>query len=748
MIKRWTAPQALIAAILAAALVASAFSSRADSPASADPFPAASPESVGVSAADLQSICGQIQKWVDDEDAVGAEIHIIKNRRTVLHKGFGWMDRENKVPMKPDSIFCVRSMTKPVVGAAIQILVDEGKIAIDDPAAKYLPSFDNDKSRAIMIRHLLNHTSGLPLTLKSKGLGGYADIREIAAEAGEHGPDFPPGSGFHYSDEGADALGAIVEQVSGRPLDEFVRTRLLEPVGMKDAMCVLKPGDERWSRISCNYMGTKGNWQKYWDNTKTDIIFPIFLASQGLYCSTTDYARFLALWMDMGKTPAPGGERILSEDAVRRAVAPAVPFNGIPTSFDGCEMNYGQNWMIYKQAAPTPSASSPAASSQAATASSLPMFGHGGSDGTYALAVPDRDLIVLYFTQSRGGTTALSIESVLRPLIGQPPLKQPAAAALTAQETEPYLGFYYVDVLDEIGAVIRHGSQLALEIPSQQEFVLRWPDEQGKWAFDLLPSIAIKFDQPEGGRVPGFTIFQAGQEHRAKRYEPAADLPRADDLIALRHRAAGAADGPAAGDDPFKGLRNVRLTGQMHVPQRKLDGTFSLLVAGADRYLANTDFGKVFERTAVQGGHVWSASAGVPPAEQQGVFRDQKLRAFQPYRLGGWHDLFKDITVLRRTTVNDEPAIEVRAAAAEGSGVRIYVSEKTGLTLRELTLPTVKGFGAIPTATRYEDHRDVGGGVMLPFRIVSENKLMGEATIQFEKVETNADLPEDAFDLK
>src|SRR6185503_11588162 len=154
----------LLSLVFIALSMSAAASAAADA---ADPFPPASPESVGLTTSHLQAIVKQIRDWVDDDQAVGAEIHIIKNRKTVLHETAGWMDRENKVAMKPDTIFCVRSMTKPVVGAAIQILVDEGKIGLDDPAAKFLPSFDNDKSRAIKVRHLLNHTSGLPLTLKT-----------------------------------------------------------------------------------------------------------------------------------------------------------------------------------------------------------------------------------------------------------------------------------------------------------------------------------------------------------------------------------------------------------------------------------------------------------------------------------------------------------------------------------------------------------------------------------------------------
>src|SRR6185503_19278239 len=89
-----------------------------------NPFPEAPPAALGVDPANLQYICDEIQKWVDAKEVVGAEVHIIKDRKTILHKSFGLKDQERNLPMVNDTIFCVRSMTKPVVGTVIQKFVD------------------------------------------------------------------------------------------------------------------------------------------------------------------------------------------------------------------------------------------------------------------------------------------------------------------------------------------------------------------------------------------------------------------------------------------------------------------------------------------------------------------------------------------------------------------------------------------------------------------------------------------------
>ena len=93
-----------------------------------------------------------VRGYATNGDIVGGELMVIKNRRTVLHEAVGLSDRESKKPLKPDTIYCIRSMTKPMIGAAVQILVDEGRLSLDDTVSKYLPSFDNEKSRGITVR--------------------------------------------------------------------------------------------------------------------------------------------------------------------------------------------------------------------------------------------------------------------------------------------------------------------------------------------------------------------------------------------------------------------------------------------------------------------------------------------------------------------------------------------------------------------------------------------------------------------
>src|SRR5688572_26543292 len=235
---------------------------------SEDPFPPATPESVGISGAALHELARVVQGYVDDDKIVGAQLLVIKNRRTVMDQAFGWRDRDDKVAMTCDTIFNSRSMTKPLIGASIQVLVDEGALALDDAAAKYLPGFDTDKSRNITIAQLLAHRGGLPLTIITNRLDEWETLEAQANAVGAKGPQFEPGSKFWYSDAGTDTLAAIVEVVSGMNLEAFVQERLLDPLGMSDSFFLTKSTPHAQERVASAVTGNAGNWKRFWKGSE------------------------------------------------------------------------------------------------------------------------------------------------------------------------------------------------------------------------------------------------------------------------------------------------------------------------------------------------------------------------------------------------------------------------------------------------------------------------------------------------
>ena len=353
-------------------------------------YPAAShfvyapPESVGLSAAQLLPIENQVRDWVERGEAVGAEILVIKNRRIVLHEAFGWRDRERNLRWERNTIARIRSMTKPFVGTAILMLADEGKIQLSDPVANYLLAFDNERSRDITIEHLLSHSGGFSQPGYPDPLRSYASLRDAVNAAGMNGPAMPPGIEYTYSDAGSATLGAVVAEVSGIPAEEFLLSRIIGPLGLDDTFAMLAENDTRRSRVSSTYRGQSKRFEKYWDFEEPQVM-QFFRASGGLYTTTTDYARFLAFWMDEGWLAS---SQLLSPTLIYRALSPS-PWN----------REYGYHWQVDPTGRPAPGR--------------LPTFGHGGSDGTIAWAITERDVIVCYFTQSRGGSTTGQIQRVV-----------------------------------------------------------------------------------------------------------------------------------------------------------------------------------------------------------------------------------------------------------------------------------------------------------------------------------------------
>ncbi len=428
----------------------------------AESFPSATPESQGLSSQSLEKLLDVVRGFAKSGDIVGGELLVIKNRRTVLQATVGLEDRESQKPFKPDTIYCIRSMTKPVMGAAVQILIDEGRLSLDDTAAKYLPSFDNDKSRSITVRQLLTHTGGLPLSsILSMNFQALHSLRDVADISGKNGPTVPPGTQFQYSDDDADTLGAIVSVITGEPAEAFISKRLLEPLGMHDTFALVAAAGKKINRFAPAYLGNRGNWIRF-SSPQDKPIFPYFLASQSMYSTTKDYARFLAMYLDDGRA---GEKRLLSKAAVERTLTPAIAA-GMPTEFPKLSAYYGQLMIDYVD-----------------TAGKVRVFGHSGSDGTWAYAWPDQDLMVLYFTQSRGNATGVELEAAIdRELLGGT-APAPVVQELTPEAAAPYLGLYWLEPAQKPMIVVINRDRLALEIPWRGVAELKKDAAPNVWAF-------------------------------------------------------------------------------------------------------------------------------------------------------------------------------------------------------------------------------------------------------------------------
>jgi len=278
-------------------------------------------------------------------------------------------------------------MTKPFIGTGVLMLAEDGRLSLDDTVATYIPSFDNDRSREVTIRQLLTHTAGYVQGGYPPGYWDAPTLREAADKIGQMGPHHPPGESFRYSDLSTATLGAVVAEITGGPVERFLESRIFSPLGLSDTHTLFAP-DVPWAaRMNSTYKRGWITWKKYWDNTKKQQT-PFFRASGGIYTTVFDYARFLTAWMDHGKFD---GERILSQASVVEALKP------------GQFSNYGYHWSIFDDSI---------------SMGELPVFGHGGSDGTLAIAYPKLDMLILYFTQSQGTSNINEFLTAVKEIFG------------------------------------------------------------------------------------------------------------------------------------------------------------------------------------------------------------------------------------------------------------------------------------------------------------------------------------------
>ena len=681
------------------------------------PVSAATATAASVNAKGLEKLRRLVREFIADEEVVGAELMVLKKRHVVLHDVFGRRDLEADLPMEKNAVFCVRSMTKPVIGTAILMLIADGRLAFDDRVATHIPAFDVDGSREITVEHLLTHTSGLPMSLLvGRDLAKLEGIGAVAALGAGHELRSRPGAKFRYSDQGTDTLTALIEVVTEGSAADFVRTRVLKPLGMESSTCVMTAEHPLRGRASSAHIGTTGSWKRFWSPTEPPL-FPFFLGSQGLYSTVADYARFMDFWRHEGRV---GQRRLLDAKLVRRALTPHLPSSSLGMSgMAGLSASYGYLMQLWT------TASSNGGSPRVAA------FGHGGSDGTYAWTFPDEEITVLYFTQSRNNRTAPRLEAAIGEIVfGAKP-----DAPVAAPPVEAYLGYYREDDNDLYRAIVRDGDDLALEILGKQVVPLTYAGDD-RWKMRPNPGVVLEFQRSKDGAVTGFRIGN----HQEHRFTPSPDLL---DVATITAKVVA-----AYRLDRLEKLGAIRMKGKLKM--RGVEGTTSSVFAWPNRFRYDADIGGGFERGAYDGKRVTGASSESPAKLIEGRIAESTRRESPFIRFGDWREEFADLRVIQRLQRGGRDVVLVRTGDTSAPATTYYVEVKTGLILRERRMMHVAGLGRIGRSLTFADYRDVSG-MKLPFRSRSEiaNPMVGIIKIDtlIDSVEVGIEVSDATFDL-
>lgn len=326
--------------------------------------------------------------YVERQELAGAVMLVADHSEVLALEAVGWADRGAQRRMDVDALFWIASQSKPITAAAVMTLVDEGKVALDDPVEKYLPEFSkqmvqvegDDEHRVlrraatrISIRHLLSHTGGLPF--KSALEEPTLDLYPLAARVRSYAMtplDAEPGTRYQYSNAGINTAARVIEVVTGRAFEDYLDERLLRPLGMSDT--TFWPTDEQVARLAKAYKpaGPQGGLEEttigqlYYPLTDRGERFP--MPAGGLFSTARDVVRFYQMLLNDGEL---NGNRILSAESVRELTRRQTP--------PELKESYGLGFSVGGST-----------------------FGHGGAYSTNSSADRERDRIYIWLVQHAG----------------------------------------------------------------------------------------------------------------------------------------------------------------------------------------------------------------------------------------------------------------------------------------------------------------------------------------------------------
>jgi CubicO group peptidase (beta-lactamase class C family) len=334
-----------------------------------------------------EDIAAALQPFVENHTIAGAVTLVADKDQVLSLTTVGYADLAAKKPMRTDSLFWIASMTKPVTATAVLMLQDEGKLSVDDPAAKYLPELANlktpdGKPAKVTLRQMLTHTSGMAEATKEESRAARK-LADLIPHFAARPMQFAPGTKWQYCQSGINSLGRIVEVVSGQSLPEFMQKRLFDPLGMKDT--TFYPSEEKLARLAKSYKAVDGKLEETTifmlerHNAASRDRYPA--ANGGLFSTAWDYGRFCQMLLNKGSL---GGRQYLTPESVK--LMSTIQTGDLKTGF-----TEGNGWGLGCCVVRQP---------QGVTAMLSPgTFGHGGAYGTQAWIDPVKQTIYVLMVQ-------------------------------------------------------------------------------------------------------------------------------------------------------------------------------------------------------------------------------------------------------------------------------------------------------------------------------------------------------------
>jgi CubicO group peptidase (beta-lactamase class C family) len=388
----------------------------------------ATPESAGLSSERLKRLDAGLQRFVDEGRLAGVTTLLARHGRIVNANAFGKKNLNAPDPLQRDSIFRIYSMTKPITGVAMMMLYEEGKWRLDDPVTRYIPELAKlqvflgenpdgtmkleDARRPITMRELMTHSGGLgyilnpnapvdKLFIKEGVLNPAAPLQTMIDKLAKMPLLSQPGTRWSYS-IAVDVQGYLVEKLSGQPFADFLKTRLFDPLGMKDTAFYVPK--EKAGRLARLHRDGPDNKRTAPDDLPADLSVPPAGPSGGggLYSTADDYLRFAQMLLNGGEF---AGRRYLSPRTVQMMRTNHLQADPLKTMRPGTGWGLGVRVVM-----------DAAAAGEAVSDGSFDWFGIGG---TWFWVDPATDLVFVGMIQQWNGRTTAEVQGLSRNLVYQ-----------------------------------------------------------------------------------------------------------------------------------------------------------------------------------------------------------------------------------------------------------------------------------------------------------------------------------------
>jgi CubicO group peptidase (beta-lactamase class C family) len=379
------------------------------------------PEDVGLSSSRLARVGAHLERYIEAGKIAGALTLVARGGQVAYCEPLGHLEIERRRPVTRDAIFRIYSMTKPITSVGLMLLYEQGKLQLDDPVHRFIPSWKNLQvfvsgnhpnfvtapvARPMTVRDLLSHTSGLTygfmertnvdaayrrLGVADRARPGYT-LRTMVDTLAHLPLEFPPGTRWNYS-VSTDVVGHVIEVISGQPLDAYLRESILEPLGMRDTGFVIE--EEQIPRFAANYQRQADGTLKLIDDPEQSEYreCSFFSGGGGLVSTAPDYFRFTAMLRNRGELD---GVRVLGRKTVELMTTNHLPGGqdltqlaqtGMFTETAYAGVGFGLGFSVMQ---------SPARAHILGTPGE---YAWGGAASTAFWIDPAEDLIVIFMTQ-------------------------------------------------------------------------------------------------------------------------------------------------------------------------------------------------------------------------------------------------------------------------------------------------------------------------------------------------------------